>query len=362
MFLNFLESIKIMKIYNKIGFVALTLAFMTSCAVHDPFTDNLEIGQTVPTVSWEIGSTVAKAGSYVSFKGKYYTSADRTIDHSEVWGMVTRSTSAAATCRRTTSLSYTKTITPNDTVRNATMLQTYPHAKATWDGWEYVLADSFQVSQTLSPVSWSEPAAFDQEKFDLYYPSTFQSEFMTTVINYLTKDSTYYNDLRNIYINYEFTKEQFEALNTKYGFNMPTVTDAGEKSDAWSVTDVVDHYYYITIDSVNGKAVKTEHEITNKTDAPAGVKVYDVYKSAEWVFCRYSDDTGGKITSVRAKYMPYWKELISEIPFKDWIYNTTDKNYSVSFNRKYTIIPTFRVYDTEGKMGTDSEAKSIELN
>ena len=328
-----------MKILNILGCVALAAAVMSSCAVHDPFADNMEIGQVVPTVSWEF-SDVAKAGGYVNFKAKYYTSDDHTIDHCEVWGLVTRTTEASATCRLTTSLSYTKTVSSTD------------H--------EYVLVDSFPVSATLAPVNWVEPDDFDEERFDMYYPATFKQEFVDHVVNYLTRDSTYYNDLRNIYINYDFTAQQFEQLNAKYGVSIPTETESGNKSDLWFVNpDVVDHYYYITVDDAG---VKTEHEIATPDQAPAGVNVYDVYQSCAWVYSRYSDDTGGRITSVRKEYMPYWKDLISQIPFQDWIFNQGTNKYTIVFTRSYILYPVFQVYDETGKMGKDTETKAINLN
>ena len=332
---------------------------MTACEVHDPFADNMEMGQIVPTVSWEL-SDVAKAGGYINFKAKYYTSSEHSIDHCEVWGLVTRTTEAAATCRLTTSLSYTKTVNATDTVRTYTKFASYPHSKAEWDGHEYVLVDSFLVSATMVPVTWVDPNDFDQERFDMYYPDTFQQEFIDHVVTYLTRDSVYYNDLRNIYINYDFTAEQFEQLNAKYGLSIPTETESGNKSDLWFVnSDVVDHYYYISVDD---QGVKTEHEISTPDQAPAGVNVYEVYQSCPWVYSRYSDDTGGRITSVRKEYMPYWKDLISQIPFKDWIYNRGDNNYSVNFTRKYYLYPVFQVFDETGKMGKDTETKQIRLN
>ena len=348
-----------MKIFNILGSLALLVALTTSCAVNDPFADKMDIGQVVPTVSWEL-SDVAKAGGYVNFKAKYYTSSDHSIDHCEVWGLVTRTTSAAATCRLTTSLSYTKTVNSTDTVRNSVLLAKFDHSKAEWDGHEYVLVDSFQVSSTLAPVSWVDPEEFDEDRFNMYYPATFQQEFKDHVIEYLTRDSVYYNDLRNIYINYDFTAEQFEALNAKYGFAIPFDPESSEKSKLWYVnTEVVDHYYYITVDDAG---VKAEHEIASPDLAPTGVNVYEVYESSPWVYCRYSDDTGGRITSIRKQYMPFWKELIEQIPFKDWIYNSSDKNYSVNFTRNYILYPTFRVFDETGKMGKDTETKQISLN
>lgn len=353
-----------MKIYNKLAIVATSLLAMTSCGVHDPFADNMDLGQIVPTVSWELGSTVAKAGSEVSFKGKYYTTAeDASIDHSEVWAMVVRTESAAATLKLVSSPAYTKTVNSTDTVRSSQLIQSYPHSDAKWDGYEYVLDATFGTSRTLGPISWVDAKEWDIDQFNMYYPSTFQDEFKETVVNYLTKDSTYYASLRQVYTNYNFTTEQFEKVNAQYastGLSIPTVTDNEGKTDLWFTdTQVVDHYYYET---VNSDGTTTIHEIAKAEDAPEGVNAYEVYKSSPWVMCRYSNDTGSAITYVRHEYMPLWKSLIELIPFEDWIYNESDKIYTVDFSRKYNIIPQYKVIDTKGKVGTDTDSKSIDLN
>lgn len=347
-----------MKLYKIFGSLALIAAVSTSCAVHDPFADNMEIGQVLPTVAWEQGSVLVKAGTYASFKAQYYTVDEKQIDHSEAWAMITRKQEASATSKLTSSLSYTKSVSSTDTVRSSQCMQKYKHSDAKWDGHEYVLTDSFPTSRTLAPVMWNAPSEWDQEKFDSYYPAGFQEEFVEYIVNALTKDSVYYNDLRNVYINYNFTAEKFEELNAKYGVAFPTVTETGDKSDAWFTTDVVDHYYYEVVEG----GVTVIKEIATPDLAPSGANVYEIYKSSPWLMCRYSDDTGGKITNVRREYMPYWKELISSIPFIDWIYNTADKNYAVSFSRTYYMQPDFRVYDTDGKVGITSDNQEITLN
>ena len=336
------------------------MALLTaSCAIHDPFADNGELGQVLPTVDWEQGSTVVKAGRYASFKGKYYTTAEKAIDHSEVWCLIKRQQTATATSKLTTSLAYTKNYSLTDTVRSSQKVATYPHSKAEWDGYEYVLTDSFPTSRTLAPVAWVNPEEWDQEKFDSYYPSTFKDEFTAYMVNALTKDSIYYNDLRNVYIKYNFPVELFQQLNAQYNIDFPTDTTTDDKSNAWFTTDEVDHYYYITV-ADDGTAVY--HEIANESDAPSGVNVHPVYKSAFWLFSRYSDDTGGKITTVRRQYMPYFQSMLETIPFTSWIYNTADKAYTVSFNRTYFLLPEFRVYDTDGKVGVTTDNKEVTLN
>lgn len=356
-----------MKILNIIGSLALGALALTSCANHDLIADKGELGQILPTVDWEQSSKVVKAGNYAGFKAKYYTSAERQIDHSEVWVQVKREQTASATAKLTTSLNYNKSYSLTDTVRTAQSVAKYPHSEAEWDGHEFVLTDSFPTSRTLAPVTWKVPAQWDAEKFKSYYPEGFDTEFVDHMVTALTKDSTYYNDLRSVYVKYDFKKELFEQLNAKYGVNFPTETETDKKSDLWysqvkndkgDMEDVTDHYYYITVvDSVT-----SYHEIATPEDAPAGVSVYPVYKSAEWLFSRYSDDTGGKITTVRAKWMPYFKDLISTIPFIDWIYDSGNNVYNVDFSRTYYLQPTYRVYDTEGKVGTTSNNEEITLN
>ena len=213
-----------MKRYKLYGLMALVALLTASCAIHDPFADNGQLGQVLPTVDWEQGSTVVKAGRYATFKGKYYTTSEKTIDHSEVWCLIKREQVATATSKLTTSLAYTKNYSLTDTVRSSQVVATYPHSKAEWDGYEYVLTDSFPTSRTLAPVAWVNPEEWDQEKFDSYYPSTFKDEFMAYMVNALTKDSTYYNDLRNVYIKYNFPIELFEKLNAQYSIDFPTDT------------------------------------------------------------------------------------------------------------------------------------------
>lgn len=350
-----------MNLYKKSGIFAIALLAFSSCAVHDLFEENLELGQVLPTVTWELGSSVCRAGNDVTFLGKYYTTnADVTISHSEVWAMVTRSQSAAATLRLTSSLSYTKTVTSSDTVRSSQLIQSYDHSLATWNGYEYELSASFPTSQTLTPVSWVNPAEFDEERFNLYYPETFKSEFNETVVNYLTADSTYYNDLRHVYCNYDFTAEQFQTISANNGVTFPTETATDVKSDLWytNLENVVG-YYYNTID---GNGVATPHEVPTLEDVPAEYTGYEVYESSPWVFCRYSDDTGGAIYSIREAYKPFFKELMEQIPFEDWIFNSVDNVYSVEFSRSYTLIPQFKVVDTNGKIGMATDEKTVQLN
>ncbi|MDD2961128.1 MAG: hypothetical protein PHR45_03475 [Muribaculaceae bacterium] len=395
-----------MKLYNKIGMFALAVATLSSCSVNDPFADNMELGQVIPTVSWELGSAICKAGNDASFKGKYYfDGTDMTsenIDHSEVWALITRNESAAATCKLTTSYSYTQTVALTDTARSEQIMKKFEHKSLTWNaaktiadfnkvyvedeaewqgnwkdedgkmynsdyhidrsnGYEYILTGSFPTSKTLAPISWVNPQSWDQEKFDQLYPDDFQANFVTNVITALTKDSLYYNDLRHVYVNYDFKAEQIQALNAKHNVAFPTEIETGLKSDLWfSNVEKVVGKYWIVIDA-NGK--KIIHETTaDGAGAPEGANLYDVYDSSPWVFCRYSDDIGAVMTSVRAAWMPFFVDLLTEIPFIDWIYDSANQNYAVNFARDYELYPRFKVYGTNGKVGFSTDQKKIAIN
>ncbi len=361
-----------MKFNYKIGMMAVALLAMSSCAVHDPFGDDLlEVGQALPTVSWELGSTVASAGDSVAFKGKYYTDKEHTPDHAEVWGLTSRTQSASATLKLTKSLAYTQTFALNDTVRAADILGRYPHSMATWNGHEFELNAKFSTTNTLKSVTWADVKEWDQDQFDKFYPEGFQEEFTGKVVDYLTKDSTFYHDLRDVYINYDFTLEQIKGVIAKYPqlnangeLDALATLEAGDKSDVWYTKEfteddeknVVGKYY---IDIVNGTTVYVEVPLDTTVE---GKVLYDVYESSPWVFCRYDDNTGGTITTVRRNYMPVFKDLISLIPFTDWIYNVSDGVYSVSYNCSYKYGVTFKVVDTVGNVGYTTDVKEVELN
>ena len=156
-----------MKILNIIGSLALGALVLTSCANHDLIADKGELGQVLPTVDWEQSSKVVKSGNYAGFKAKYYTSADRQIDHSEVWVQVKREQTASATAKLTTALAYNKSYSVTDTVRSAQSVAKYAHSKAEWDGHEFVLTDSFPTLRTLTPVVWEAPTQWNEDKFIL---------------------------------------------------------------------------------------------------------------------------------------------------------------------------------------------------
>lgn len=359
-----------MKLYNKLGLFAAGTLLMASCAVNDPFADNMEMGAVVPTVTWELNSSVCKAGNEAGFLAKYYTTESGvSIDHSEVWGMITRTESAAATVKLVTSPAYTKTVNLTDTVRGFHMMASYPHSEEYLNGQEYHLNASFPTSRTLSPISWANITEWDEVNFTNYYPAEFREEFCATMVDYLTGSDTYLSSLRLVYANYDFTKEQFDAINAAYPSNEPLPFSdsdvAGEtRGDLWFDvdTETIIGYYYIKL---NAEGVAEEIQIASPSEAPADVdpaKVFPVYKAPHWLYSRYSDNTGGAVTTMKEEYRPMWENLVKLIPFENWIYNSADQNYAVEFTRKYSIVSQFKVVDSEGGVGRDTDYKTVELN
>ena len=355
---------KVMKLQYKIGTIAVALLAMTSCDMHDPFEDIMEVGQALPTVSWELSGTVANAGDSVAFLGKYYTDPDHLVDHSEVWALVSQTESGEATLKLSAVLAYTKTFGSSDTIRANQCIAKYPHSKAEWDGYEYILNAKFPTSQTLKALSWGNTSDWEGDKFNSYFPANFQQEFVETVIGYLTTDA-YYTDLRYVYVNYAFSPEQFAGAAAKHSeldaavLESMVLEESGDKSDAWYTnTEKVVARYYKTIDS-EGNTVYNEEGLDYENP---DVNLYDVYESSPWVFCRYDDDQGKILTSVRPEYMPYFKDLISLIPFQDWVYNSAEKQYAVSYSREYKMGVTFKVVDTVGNVGYTTDVMEVSLN
>lgn len=354
-----------MKIQYKIGLLALGALATTSCARHDIINEVVEKGPEVPAAYWQLNSTVCKAGESFGFQGKYSVSPGKTPDRSEVWYQIVREEEASVLSKLGgTALGYTHKSTRTDTIRSYQSMAVFPHDANFWDGHEFIIDGTVPVSRTLAPVKWADIKDWDEENFQAYYPEGFKEGFLSTVLGYLTDAATapsYYNSLRSVYISYNFTNEQFAAVGLP---EIDTDQPEADKSDKWFATtqasdDAVVGYYYYTVE--NGQNVVHEisiEENENFTAAPT----YPVYKSAEWVFCRYDDNAGAIVSSVRTEWLPKFRTLLENIPFQDWIYDTANACYKVDFSRKYTLNAQFRVYDIEGNEGRAYDVLPITIN
>ena len=115
----------------------------------------------------------------------------------------------------------------------------------------------------------------------------------------------------------------------------------------------------MTIDAAGNKIV---HEVAKDVQKQEGINYYPVYKSSAWVFCRYDDDLGAIISTVRPAYIPAFKELLASITFDQWIYDSSNKVYKVEFSRKYSLDAQFRVYDSKGEEGIANDVRTITIN
>lgn len=346
------------------------MALVSSCDKHD-LLDKVVPGDKVPASYWEVGSTACKAGESFSFKGKYYTEDGNVPDRSEVWYEIVREESAAATVKLAGNLKYTQTATDSRIIRENQSIIAFPHSQAVNSPEDkcFVINSTVPTSSTLAPLTWNNPSDWDQQKFDSYYPADFTKEFCDKVIDYLINNESYYSNLRTVYINYNFTNDQFAAVNAKYGTALPTdITTESEadassdKSDRWFATKTADEskivgYYYITVQ--DDKTVINE---VPKDYVNPDVKLYPVYESAPWIFCRYDDNAGAILESVREAYLPAFQDLLSQISFKEWIYDSAEQVYTVTFKRDYSLNAQFRVYDTNGHEGIASDVRTISLN
>lgn len=365
-----------MKFQYKLAFIAAGLLAVSSCAKHDPIADQGELGQIVPSTFWSVGSSACKAGENFSFQGKYYTiNPAATIDHCEVWYNVARTESSSATAKLAGSvLKYTKTVAATDTVRDNQVIATFPHNEEYFSALDnaYIINATVPTSATLAPVDWKEVRNWDQDKFNLYYPAGFADEFRAEVIDLLTKDSTYYAGLKNVYINYPFTNEMFAAVNAEFGTNFPTdikVSDdpqeaVSDKSDRWYETTEANEekiigWYYKDVDANGNTVIK---EISGKDKPTDGKNWYPVYDAAPWVFCRYDDDAGAIVRAVRAQYIPAFKKLMGVITFPEWIFDSAAGNYAVNFSRSYELNSQFKVVDSFGNVGIAPDVRVIKLN
>ena len=379
-----------MKIQYKLSIMALGLLAFTSCEKNDPMADNMQIGEYVPTAYWEVGSTACKAGESFTFSGKYWTEKGYTPDHTEVWYSVTRAQESSASVKLAgTLLNYTMTVAEEDTVRTSLSIASFPHANAEWDGYEYVITGAVPTSSTLAPMKWS-PKEWDEvaeKRFNEYFPAGFEKAFKDEVLALIVKDS-YYSALRKVFCDYPFTNEQVQAINDEFGVFLPLLTEeilADEdpqaavtyKSDLWYTTTASDEkpvivaYYYTTIDEEGNSIlnrVESEQVTTddrgNKVyyiDAETSVKVFAIYDSAEWVQCIYDDNQGTIVSTVKAEYVPAFAKLLEVITFDEWVANGTD-GYAVSFSRNYSLISSFKVFDTADNVGVAYDTYTISIN
>ena len=391
-----------MKIQYKLGLIALGLIALTSCEMNDPIADVAQIGQRVPTCFWEVGSTSAKAGEYVSFKGKYYTEDGHTPSHSEVWYNITQEDMIEAVSQLG-GLKYSKAISVKEEMRTNQCIAKYSHKKAIWTvsdsvfdesqngeyGYQWMIIDSVKISETLTPYTWKNPVQWGQKEEEhlAMLPTGFVEEFEAYMDSALMLDGAYEN-LRRVFIDHPFTNEQIKSVNEAYRVNIPLMDGSKyDVSDPQSLvaykdslwydynnsgivkkvgnneviipTDTIGYYY-----ELNGEYIIADDVVLIDKDyyLPDSITpVYPVFDSSPWVFSRLDPNLGAVVTTVRPEYIPAFKQLVGYVTFPEWIHSSSE-GYVISLNRGYLLDATFRVVDESGNVGVAFNKYTITVN
>jgi hypothetical protein len=175
--------------------------------------DNVvRVGQMAPTIYWELPSNSVAAGENVEFHAQYYTREEGvTVNNLELWYQINENIVTSVSCPLVSStLKFTMGTNANEVTRDDQAIAFYAHNPESWDDTKraYQLDTVFPTSKTLASIGWTAPEAWDQDKFDAYFPATLPQVF---------KDSLYkkcgYNEFRSILIKLNLmTNERFNGI------------------------------------------------------------------------------------------------------------------------------------------------------
>lgn len=152
---------KTMKTIFKVFALGLLLMTVASCEMHDPFDENTVTGAIGPETYWTVESSTVKAGGSVDFTAQYYsTVAPDYVDHTEVWYSLFEKEDKVVTASLIKAFTYSETSSTTLQKRVLQTIQSYAHSQDLWSDslHAYVLEDKFPVSNTLSPITWANPA------------------------------------------------------------------------------------------------------------------------------------------------------------------------------------------------------------
>jgi hypothetical protein len=192
-----------------VGILVLSLA---SCERYDMIDNIVRTGQMAPTIYWELPSNSVAAGENVEFHAQYYTREEGvTTHHLELWYQINENIVTSVSCPLVSStLKFTMGTNASNVTRDDQMIVSYAHNPESWNDTKraYQLDTVFPTSNTLATIEWIMPEAWNQDKFDAYFPATLPQVF---------KDSLYkkcsYNEFRSILIKLKLmTNERFNGI------------------------------------------------------------------------------------------------------------------------------------------------------
>lgn len=186
-----------MKNYKLIYLVSILFAF-TACEKNDFIADVVTTGQQTPSAYWELPSSTVGAGNNVEFVGQFFSAEKNPIDRMEIWYSETEHKSMSVTCPNLTT-NYVKSLATDEVVHINQRKATFEFSEDLWDNSKrnYVLTSSFPTSNSLKPVTWTNVANFDQDKFTTLFPENFMSEFRSELYTEIEQKDKY-ADLRKL--------------------------------------------------------------------------------------------------------------------------------------------------------------------
>lgn len=193
-------------------FAGILMFSLASCERYDMIDNVVRVGQMAPTIYWELPSNSVAAGENVEFHAQYYTREEGvTVNNLELWYQINENIVTSVSCPLVSStLKFTMGTNANEVTRDDQAIAFYAHNPESWDDTKraYQLDTVFPTSNTLASIGWTAPEAWDQDKFDAYFPATLPQVF---------KDSLYkkcgYNEFRSILIKLNLmTNERFNGI------------------------------------------------------------------------------------------------------------------------------------------------------
>lgn len=204
--------------YKFIFWIGL-ISVMYGCEKHDFLADRVTTGQQTSSTYWELSSTTISAGNNVPFTVQFFNAEGVPIDRMEVWYSEEEHKAMSISCPNLVT-EYVKSFSSSEVVHINQKKVGYEFSESLWDNDKrnYLFNSSFPTSNSLKPVSWTNVADFDMEKFNSLFPATFATEFKAELYTEL-EAKTKYSDLRKLVLSMEVMDEEELLSYTDSTFN-----------------------------------------------------------------------------------------------------------------------------------------------
>ncbi|MBR1809428.1 MAG: hypothetical protein IJ776_08590 [Paludibacteraceae bacterium] len=262
-------------------FILTVAAFMlVGCDKHDFFDDLTITGEVGPQAYWEIGSSAVSAGQSLSFQLQYYTALKGvSIDRSEAWYNLTENIERQVSCPWVSSFTYSVISSVAEEKRIEQKIKTYAHTEDLWNDslHAYYIEESFPVSSTLAPFSWTNPAVFEADKMNQYFGEGFMQHFKDSLEQKLK-----YADYRSMMIGLglvddfmQYTDSTFDVNSDAYVYHFKWNAD----STAQPVPDELTTLYRdsVSFDRLIYSSADNSYSVSyiRKYNIRALIRVYD---------------------------------------------------------------------------------------